>query len=349
VLETFRLFHFAQPLWLLGLLALPLLWLLPRSRLGAADADRLTHYADPHLLPHLIRATPGEHRTPRRLALWSVLWSLGVLAMAGPRWGYTEVSVAQPGDSVVVLLDISASMQATDIKPSRMARARQEIEDLLDRNPGLRVGLVAFASVARVVVPVTEDMDTVRYLLPSLSPDLLRWQGSRLTAALERAERLLAGQPPDTRHSLLLVSDGDFDEAGLVERVAALREAGVTLHVLGLGTAEGATVPAASGGGLVGPDGQAVRSRLDEVRLEALARAGGGVYRRADYRDEDSVELVKALLMTGRSEGTREEVRRVWDEKFYLPVLAMAVLVVLGVRRVRAGKLPVGRDAHAQQ
>jgi Ca-activated chloride channel family protein len=337
VLEQIHAFHFAQPLWLVALVTPLLLWRVPPSpRGGAADPQLFGRYADRELLPHLVRIGLGTGRRRRRLGLWSAVWALGVLALAGPRWDYTDVRLRQTGDSLVVLLDLSASMRATDVRPSRLARARQEVEDLLDRNPGLRVGLVAFGSVARVITPVTEDEETVRHLLPSLTPDLMRWQGSRLSAGLERAQRLLAGQPPGSRHAVVLVSDGDFPEADLEERVKALKESGITLHVLGMGSAEGAPVPTAAGAPLGGRDGRPVLSALDEPRLKALAEAGGGVYRRADYHDRDTGDLVREVLRVGRSEVARDHVRRVWGEQYHLLVLIMAGLVVWGMRRARA-------------
>ena len=343
VLETLSQVHFSQPAWLLGLLVPLLLLGLPASRRAAGDLSRLARYADPHLLPHLIRTTPAPERARRRLGLWSVLWGLGILALAGPRWDFTDVRVERPGDSLVVLFDLSGSMRATDAKPSRLARARQEVEDMLAQSPGLRVGLIAFASVPHVVAPITEDHETVRHLLPSLSPDLVRWQGSRVSAALDRAERLLSGQAPGTRHALLLLSDGDYGEEGLEARAAALQAKGITLHVLGIGSPEGAPVPGASGGVLTNRDGQPIQSRLEEPRLTALAKAGGGLYRRADYRDDDTREVLRAVARTTDDSVTRERAYRVWDEEYHLPLLAAALLIVLGLRRVRP---PTGADGH---
>jgi Ca-activated chloride channel family protein len=335
VIETLQQFHFAQPLWLVGL-AVPLLlrW-LPPARRALVDRVRLARYADPHLLPHLLKAAAVSQGPRRRLGLWSLLWALGLLAMAGPRWNYADVHVHGAGESLLVLLDISASMRATDVKPSRLARARQEVEDLLDRGPGLRVGVVAFASVAHVVAPITEDHETIRHLLPSLSPDLLRWQGSRVSSALDRAERLLSGQPAGTPHALVLVTDGDFAEEGLEARLAALHARGVTLHVLGIGTADGSQVPSAGGGVVTARDGRPVVSRLEESRLEALAKAGGGIYRRAEYRDGDNRDLLRALERAADIGEEREAVFRVWDEQFHLPLLAAALVLVLALRRVR--------------
>ena len=336
MLEALAAFHFAQPLWLVaGVLPLLLRW-VPRAARTSLDRARLSRYADPHLLPFLLRETPASEPSTRRLGLWTLLWTAGVLAMAGPRWDYTDIRVYRPDDALVVLYDISASMRAGDVRPTRLARARQEVEDLLARSPGLRVGLIAFASVAHVVAPVTEDHETIRHLLPSLNPELLRWQGSRVSVALERAARLLGGQAPGGRHAVVVVTDGDFAEEGLEADAAALRGKGITVHALGIGTPQGAPVPAATGGTLKGQDGRPVESRLDEAGLQAIARAGGGIYRRADYADGDTRDLLRAVARAGGGGGVREVEYRVWDERYYLLVLVMAGMVLVGFRRVQA-------------
>lgn len=326
-------FHFAEPLWLWALLVPLLVWVWPRRGRARAQDTRLDRYADAHLLPHLILGGPSRAKFTRWLTLWSLLWSLGAVAMAGPRLGYTDVSLYRPGTNLVILLDLSRSMEVTDVKPSRLARARQEIEDLLDRSPGMRVGLIAFASVSHVVSPITEDDETLRHLLPSISTDLVRWQGSRLSQALERAQRLLSGQPKDSSHALLLISDGDFAETGLVRQVALLREQGVPLHVLGIGTAQGGRVPAADGGWVRGRNRQPVISRLDERGLRSLADAGGGLYRQADFRDDDTVAFLEQVAAEGRPHAEQEGTQRIWNERYHLLVLVMMYLLLRWYRR----------------
>ncbi len=315
--------HFAQPIWLWALLVPLLVWLWPRRNRSFSQQARLQRYADAHLLPHLILAGPSQTRFRRWLSLWSLLWCLGVVAMAGPRLGYSDVDLYRPGTNLVILLDLSRSMQVADVKPTRLARARQEIEDLLDSSRGMRVGLIAFASVAHVVAPITEDSDTLRNLLPSISTELVRWQGSRLSQALEKARRLLGGQPKDSAHAVLLISDGDFPEPGLQRHVALLHSEGIPVHVLGVGTLEGGPVPGEDGGWVRGNNGRPVISRLDEQGLQRLAEAGGGLYRRADFRDQDTRNMLERVMAEGRPTADREGTQRVWNERYHLLVLLM--------------------------
>lgn len=333
--------HFTQPAWLLGLLALPLvaLWLW-RSAAKAAHAP-IHRYADPQLLPHLsgTRELKTSERWGRFLG-WSLLWLLLLTAMAGPRWDYTTIRLFHPGDNLLILLDISRSMDATDTPPSRLARARQEIQDLIIQNRDLRLGLIAFSSVPHVISPVTEDSRALLLALPAISSELSQLQGSRLLGALDRAEQLLDALPDESAKTILLISDGDFDEPDLETRVSSLAERGIALHVLAIGTAEGADVPGERGP-LLAPDGRPVRTRLDEVTLKALVSAGNGLYERADYRDDDTRAILEAAARSKLPAEVSDDRTRVWHERFYLPVALLLILLLprfrdwLGTRPAR--------------
>jgi len=322
-------FHFAQPLWLWALLALvPVaLWLaLTTIRVQRGPIHR---YADPHLLPHLTGTrdlSSGERWG--QFVRWSLLWVLAVVALAGPRWDFTDMRLFRPGSDLVILLDISRSMQVADVQPSRLGRARQEIFDLVDRSPPLRIGLIAFASTAHVIAPLTEDTNSLRLALPSLSTDLVRLQGSRLNAALERAQQLLQGQPDDSSRSILLISDGDFDEPGLESRVRELARSGVRLIILGIGTEDGAAVPAADGGWLLDRARNPIESTLHEDLLRRLADAGDGLYLQAGFRDDDTARILKLALERTKAQEAGDEQTRVWNERFYLLVLPLLLLLL---------------------
>ena len=218
---------------------------------------------------------------------------------------------------------------------SEIDRERQEIEDLVSRNRGVRVGLIAFASIAQVITPVTEDGNAILAVLPSISTDLVRLQGSRLQDALQRAETLLAGQPEQSRRNILLVSDGDFVEPELQKQVAELSANGIRLHILGIGTVGGGPVPGHNGRFLIDARGQTIESRLEEQRLRQLAEAGDGLYQTADYRDEDSDRLLRAAVEGSQAETLPGQRIRVWNERFYWPLLLVMLLLLPLFRRYR--------------
>ena len=322
-------FHFEQPAWFWGLLVLiPVAVWLWRSAAKAARGP-VHRYADPHLLPHLTgtRELKATERWGRFLR-WSALWALLIVAMAGPRWDYEDVRLFHPGNNLLILLDISRSMQVDDVAPSRLGRARQEIQDLILQNRQVRLGLIAFASVPHVLSPITEDTYTILNSLPALSTDLARLQGSRLHMALDRAEALLGSLPEDSARAVLLISDGDFDEQGLEERIADLTSKGIKFHVLGVGTEEGARVPARKGGWLTDRTGKPIVSRLDEAGLEGLAEIGGGIYHLADFQDDDTEDLLEAATVSTLPPDAGSERTRIWNERFYLPVLLLAALLM---------------------
>ena len=319
-------FHFAQPLWFWLLLVIPaaVAWLV-FSR-PARQRGREYLYADAELMPHLTGETAAARgRDWRLVAAWCLAWALAVTAMAGPRWDYERIAAFQPAAELVILLDISASMKIQDVRPSRLARARQEIQDLLRLDPGIRMGLVAFATVAHVVAPLTEDLETLHRVLPGLSADLVRLPGSRLGNALEKAALLFTQEEKKRRISrhLLLITDGDFNEAGLDEKIRRLREQGIHLHVLGVGTEGGGPVPY-----VTGPDGRAVISRLNLQELRRLVELGGGRFEVADYHDRDVQAILEEVLKDADSIRVEGQPTRVWNERFYLPLIPVVLLVL---------------------
>jgi Ca-activated chloride channel family protein len=322
-------FHFSEPVWLWALLlCIPVaLWLLVMPGLGRNE--RLRNYADAHLMPYLLGRTETSPRARwKRYARWMAIWTLMVLAMAGPRWDFTDVQLFRPGTNLLVLFDISRSMDVTDVKPTRLARGRQELEDILNENRGIRVGLIAFASVAHVISPITEDMNGIRRVLSALDTRLVRLQGSRLSFALDRAKELIAGQPAESVNSLLIITDGDFDEAGLEEKLRSFADAGVRVHVLGVGTPEGGEVPGNNNTPLKARNGQPVISALNEPELKALASAGGGIYETADYRDSDTRDILAQVKAAALPKSDKDERTRVWNERFYL-LAGLAMLLLL--------------------
>jgi Ca-activated chloride channel family protein len=324
-------FHFSEPAWLWALLlSIPVaIWLMIAIRFG--KNDRIEQYADSHLMPYLLGRSEALPRTRwKRFARWLVVWALLILAMAGPRWDYRDEQLFRPGTNLLVLFDISRSMDVADVKPNRLARARQELEDLLDMNRGVRVGLIAYASVAHVVSPITEDMNAIRRVLSALDTNLVRLQGSRLTFALDRAEELLLGQSAESVNSLLIITDGDYDETGLDQRLRTLADKGVRVHILGVGTPDGDAVPGPTPNRpwIMDRTGTPVISSLSETALRELAAAGNGTYQTANYRDGDTRKILDQVKAQALPETDDNERTRVWNERFYW-LAGMALLLLL--------------------
>ncbi|MGH8296256.1 MAG: VWA domain-containing protein [Steroidobacteraceae bacterium] len=264
-------FHFLHPYWLLALPPLVALavWLARRHGRGGAWSQLL----DGELLPLLWLSEGGAGRSPWPLI--GLLWTLAVLALAGPTWQRQITAAYRTPATWIVAVELSPSMDATDLPPSRIARARFGIDDLLSAAHDARVGLVAFAGDAYTVAPLTTDVATIRNLAQPLAPSLMPESGDRLAPALDDAASLLQASRGRDRQVIVL-TDGFTDPASALIAARKLHAQGITVNIVGVGTSSGAPEPDGNGGFVRNSSGQVVLSRLDAGLLQQVARAGGG-------------------------------------------------------------------------
>lgn len=324
-------FHFLRPLWLLCFIPLMvLLWQLWRAD---ANGNTWRDVVDAHLLPRLLRDEGGGTRRPP-VVLLAIGWLIGTLALAGPVWERLPQPVYQTQRFRIVALDISPSMNATDLSPSRLARARFKVLDLLRKADEGQTALLAYGAEPYVVSPLTFDVDTIAAQVPSLETSLLPVRGAKRTdLALAQAGALLqqAGAPDG---EVILVTD-DLDHPAAADQTARkLRAKGYSVSVLGIGTAKGAPVPLASGGFLKDQDGAILMPRLNTNTLRALAEAGGGRYvtARADDRD------IEALMASAPAQHAPKAAKQnthadQWREEGPWLLLALLPLAALSFRR----------------
>ncbi len=264
-------FHFLHPYWLLALPPLLALAVWLAHRRGRDGA--WTRLLDGELLSLLRLSEGGVGRSPWPLI--GFIWALAVVALAGPTWQRQITPAYRAPAAWIVALDVSPSMDAGDVPPSRIARARLGIDDLLSAAHDARVGLVAFAGEAYTVAPLTSDVATVRNLALPLAPDLMPEAGDRLAPALEEAARLLHASPGRDRQVVVL-TDGFSDPARALLAAARLHRQGIAVNLIGVGTAGGAPQPDGNGGFVRNAHGQVVLTRLDTDLLQRVATAGGG-------------------------------------------------------------------------
>lgn len=266
-------FHLLHPWWLLALPPLLAFALWSARRRGRDGAwPRLL---DGELLQLLRLKEGGAGRSP--WLLFGLIWTLAVLALAGPTWQRRITPAYRAPAAWVAAVELSPSMDAADVTPSRIARARLSIDDLLSAAHDARVGLVAFAGDAYTVAPLTSDVATVRNLAGPLAPSLMPESGDRLAPALTEAARLLHASPSQDRQ-VIVFTDGFSDPARALLSAERLRRAGIAVNVVGVGTASGAPEPDGNGGFVRDRQGQVVLSRLDADLLAKVAAAGGGRY-----------------------------------------------------------------------
>ncbi len=345
--------HFLRPEWFYALLPFALLlWLLWRKQLISQSWKSVV---SPSLLPHLLIGESNAQR-PWNITLVMLAGLLGIIAMAGPAWQKLEVPVFRQPSALVVVLDLSRSMDATDIKPSRLARAKMKLRDILDQQQEGETALIVYAASAFLVSPLTSDVKTIASQLGSLSTDLMPAQGSRPDHAIALALQVL--QQSGVAHGgVLLMSDGlDGDDSDVLQQVTGeLIAAGHQLSVIGVGTPEGAPIATPRGGFLKDRQGAIVLPRLNDKTLEALALQGNGRYRRISTEDSDVRDVLKSFensrsqLLSRKAEGINSDQWR--DEGPWL-VLPLLLLAALAFRRgyivmVFLLVLPIPRPAQA--
>lgn len=279
-------FHFLRPIWLLALALLPLLvW---QRRRIARRADPWRHVCDPGLLAHLRHAPATQNRASLDAWAMGIALVLLILALAGPAFRQAPQAVMRLHAPLVVAVDLSERMRATDLKPDRMSRVRFKLADLLSRRSEGQTALIGYAGESFTVAPLTDDAASLESLAAALAPDVMPVQGQRADRAIERALRLLR-DAGETDGDLLLMTDHVDGRASNAARAA--REAGLRVSVLGVGTPQGAPVPRSRGGFLEDEGGAILIPRLDARGLEQLARLGGGRYVPMSLDDSDLQEL----------------------------------------------------------
>jgi Ca-activated chloride channel family protein len=225
--------------------------------------------------------SPGGWVALRRIL---VLLGVGllVLAAARPQENLDWVNVEQAGIDLVVVLDVSLSMTAEDVRPSRFVRARQDVKDLLSKLDGDRVALVLFAGEAQLAAPLTVDYGAIRLLLDVAEPGMLSRPGTALAEALEYAHQCFEGDDTSEARAILLITDGENHEGDVDAVVKKLEEDHVRVFALGIGRPEGEPIPERRDDGTVtyktDREGKVVMTRLDEAVLQRIAVATGGAY-----------------------------------------------------------------------
>ena len=332
-------FHFLRPAWLLMLLPLAaLLW--QRWRRGG-DAAAWRDVVDAHLLPHLLSGDRG-----RRAGLpWALLLLGGVLlivALAGPTWQRLPEPLYQAPQYRIIALDLSPSMNATDLRPSRLARARFEVLDLLRDASDAQTALIAYGAEPYVVSPLTSDADTIAAQVPLLETALLPVVGPRRTdLALRSAGELLrqAGVP---RGDVILITDDAGNPEPAAAAAAALVDDGYRVSVLAVGTPHGAPVRLHDGTLLKDAAGAIVVPRLDTPALAALTQAGGGIYVHAALGERDTVRLLSgAASPHGDAVESDDASGEAWRDQGPWLLLLLLPLAALAFRRGWLSPLPI--------
>jgi len=321
--------RFLRPDWFYGFLPLLVFIVLMRKHNTASRSWKSV--CDARLLPHVLAqdGDGGDRRLP--LLLIAIAASLSLVALAGPVWKKLPQPVFREASALVIGLDLSQSMNATDIKPSRLERAKLKLLDMLDAHRQGQTALVVYAATAFTVTPLTDDTNTIRNLVPTLTTELMPAQGSNAAAALTKASELLR-QAGIASGDVLLITDGlGPSDRAAIEKIHA---EGHRVSILGVGTADGSPIPL-SGGFLKDAGGAIVIPRLQAKTLQQAALAGGGLYTGMRVDDSDINRLEK-LFDSARNSSRTEDTdlsADTWREEGPWLLLPVLLLVMLWPRR----------------
>ncbi len=283
----------------------------------------LKRFIDKHLIKHLIQGSETKRKSWLRCGVVSVVWLMLVLALANPRWDFEQVESFKPNINLVILLDISKSMDVRDEKPSRLERAKQEIMDIIKKADTANIGIIAFANQAHIISPVTDDKNAIQYLLPSVNTGLVGVQGSNIKAGLKSAELLLKPLGAGINY-ILVMSDGGFENIAELQSLGKKVKSGKVIS-FGFGSTEGAPIPDEEGKFIV-EDGKTIISKLEKQNLIFLS--GLDNYIQSTYLDADTDKVISMISKQFDAMKSKTKLFKLWHDRFYIPLLIAALLIL---------------------
>lgn len=319
MIETLNQFHFLRPLWFLALL--PALLLCLGLWLRQRQSQQWVRYIAPNLLPFLLDQVQIRQKKWPLLGVFA-LWLTAVTALAGPVWQKIPQPVERNTEALVICWDLSPSMLAEDVKPSRLVRSRLKLIDLLQARRDGQVALIAYAAEAYTVTPLTDDRQTLINLLPALSPTTLPSVGSNPEMALTQALQLL--KDGGVRRGNILFLTDEIEPAALDFMADELSRTPHQLTLWGVGTEQGAPIPLPDGGFAKNRQGEIVVARLNEGALQTFAKEQRAYYLPMLPTSSDIETLVQLLSPQNRNTQRSDRVFDQWFEHGqYLPLVLL--------------------------
>lgn len=322
------MFRFAEPEYLYLLLVVPLLTLIfvfykIRKRKNIAA------FGDPSLLKELM-PNVSTVRPTVKFVIQMVILTLLVVVLARPQFGTKAEEVKRQGIEIMIALDISNSMMATDVAPNRLAKSKQILSQLIDNMSNDKVGLVVFAGDAFTQLPITADYVSAKMFLSTISPKLIARQGTAIGSAIDLAIKSFNPKSPASK-AIILITDGENHEDNAVEAARLAQKEGIVVHVIGMGRPEGAPIPV---DGTMSfwkdKEGNVVVSKLNEVMCNDIANAGQGIYVRADNTNAALRAVSNELDQLAKTELTTTTFSN-YNEQFQSFAIIALVLLLMDI------------------
>nr|WP_294077255.1 VWA domain-containing protein [Prevotella sp. UBA5379] len=322
------MFRFEDPIYLWALIAVPVLivirlvgWHQRRSKLRKfGDKDLLKG-----LMPDVSKYRPG-------VKFWLLIAALVlvVVMLARPQMGTKVSNEKRKGIQAIICLDISNSMLAQDVEPSRLERSKMLVENLVDKFNNDKIGLIVFAGEAYVQLPITSDYVSAKMFLNDIEPGLIQTQGTDIAQAINLAMHSFSQEDDQSGKAIIVITDAEDHEGGAEAAAKAAHKAGINVFVLGVGTGKGAPIPMGNGSYLKDRSGNTVMTAFNEQTAQQIAQAGDGTYIHVDNTTnvEDQLNAALSKLQHGDSESV---IYSAYNEQFQVVGWIVLILLILEV------------------
>lgn len=321
------MFRFENPIYLWLLLVIPILIII-KIMMWYVQRKKLSRIGNPTLLKELMPDVSRFRPWVKFLLLITALSSL-ILTLARPQFGSKISHEKRNGIEAIIALDISNSMLAQDVQPSRLDKSKLMIENLINSFINDKIGLVVFAGEAYVQLPITSDYVSAKMFLSDITPNLISAQGTDIARAI-RVSLSSFTQQKGVGKAIILITDGEDNEGGALEAVKEAKEKGVNVFILGVGDSKGAPIPLGNGEYLKDNHGQTVMTALNENMCKEIAQAGSGTYIHIDNTSLAQEQLNNELskLQKGDSDAV---VYSEYNEQFQIVALLSFILLLIEV------------------
>lgn len=319
------MFRFENPAFLYLLIIIPAFILI--RLLGIRKRKRkLKKFGDIELVKQLM---PDVSYSRRALKFWLMMAALAliIVMLARPQMGTKISQEKRSGIEVIISLDISNSMRAEDVVPSRLDKSKMLIENMVDNFTNDKVGLVVFAGDAFIQLPITSDYVSAKMFLQNVDPSLIATQGTDLAGAIDLSSKSFTQQDKVGR-AILIITDGEDHEGGVIEAAKKARKNGIRVFVLGVGSPKGSPVPDGNGGYMKDNTGQEVMSALNEDMCKQIAEAGGGAYIHVDNTSLAQRQLNDELTRLQKGD-LSSVIYSEYDEQFQAVGILVLLLLVI--------------------
>ena len=323
--------HFIRPLWLLAFIPVILFVVLLFNHSGKSNS--WAKYCDAHLLEHLLVGRESKAKKSLLPLFFLLVWSVGIVALAGPAWKYKVVPVYQKNISRIIALDVSQSMDTTDVTLSRLERAKYKTLDILRKITEGQTGMLVFSSESFVVSPLTNDSKTISNLVPVLKTDIVPVQGHDIAKALVKSSELL-GQGGVGKGQIIVITDSSPTDNAIAQ-AKKLAEQGIKTDVYAIGTPKGGVAKAKDGSYIKDDSGNIEYFGVDLERMQALAKAGNGKLITLTANNNDVNALLSDIQQNNSQTKKSEQstANTFWDDEGVYFIWVLALLSVLVFRR----------------